>query len=355
MGKLHTVVVRGPTGLAFARSLETGRKGPGRPTIDDLTLRTDRDAIVWLLAVAWGDIGWQLPRATTLEELRTALEPLRGHANEQYVTVFLRPTFVVSTAEEVRAERKDLAKAIEDCRLTREHQDKCLADSRTAEFAMNDAEPEQQGMFFVELLRGWRDSATARKDREVAEKEEKNLDKDLRAKEAGFALSELLDFITQKKYARNPLRLANAMAGLPDIGWAQSYARCSAIKCASWPQFQFRLFRTIKAIWNRRVHHPDLTPAQLFRQEIEALPKTVIIVIPQPPPDPPKKGKMENALRSHLADNWRLLRLAIEDVAGLENHPDQIPFLLLACFIRNIAKPRTAQDLVLIAKEKIST
>jgi hypothetical protein len=336
-------------------SLEGGSRGPGRPTINDEMLIEARDGIVWLLSVSWGDIGWQLPRATTLNELAAALEPLRGHANEQYVTVFLRSTFVDSTAEEVRTAKKNLGKAIEDCRLAREHHDKCVADSRTAEFAMNDAEPGKQGTFFVELLRAWRESTTAQRDREAAELAERNLDKDLRAKESGFALSQLLDFITQKKYARNPLRLANAMAGLPDMGWEQSYARCSAIKCGSWPQFQFRLFRTINAIWNRRVHRSELPLTELFRQEIERLPKEVIIDIPQPPPNPSKRGKVQNSLRSHLADNWRLLRLAIEEVAATENDPEQVPFLLLSGFTRNIGKPRAPQDSVLIAKEKMTT
>jgi hypothetical protein len=81
---------------------------------------------------------------------------------------------VVSTAEEVGTSRKNLGKAIEDCRLAREHHDKCIAASRTAEFAMNDSEPAKQGIFFAELVRGWGETATARKDREAAEREEKN-------------------------------------------------------------------------------------------------------------------------------------------------------------------------------------
>lgn len=337
------------------RNVESGPRGPGRPTIDDEVLIETRDGIVWLLSVAWGDIGWQLPRATALEELRAALEPLRGHANDQYVTVFLRRTFVVSTAEEVRAARKNLGKAIEENRLAREQHENCLAESRMAEFAMNDAELGKQGIFFVELLRRWRERAGSQKALEATELAIGSLDHDLRDREAGLALSELLNFITKKKYARNPLSLANAMAGLPDMGWAQSYTRCSAMQCGSWPQFQYRLFSTIKAIWNRRVQHPELPITQLFRQEIERLPKTVIIDIPQPPPNPPKRGKVENALRSHLANNWRHLRLAIDEVVGLENHPEQVPFLLLSCFTLNIGKPRNPQDSVLIAQEKIKT
>jgi hypothetical protein len=340
--------------VVFARSLEGGQRGPGRPTIDDETLNGDRDAIVWLLSAAWGDIGWELPQATTLDELRHALEPLRGHPNDQYVAVFLRPTFVTSTAEEIRAARKNLGKAIEHCRAARDRHDKCLDASRTAELAMNDAQQEQQGIFLVELLGRWGESAKARKDWEAAQRDETDLDRDLKAKEAGFALSELLDFITQKKYARNPLRLANAMAGLPDMRWEQSCTRCSAIKCGSWPQFQYRLFRAIKAIWNRRVHHPELALTQLFRQEIEKLPRTVLISVPQPPPNPPTKGKIDNALRSHLAENWRSLRLAIEEIEESEAQPDRVPFIILNHFMKNLAKPRTPQDSVLIAKERIT-
>ena len=309
---------------------------------------------MWLLSIAWGEIGWQLPQATTLDELRQALEPLRGLPNDQHVSVFLRRSFVVSTAEDVRAARKKLGKAIEDCRLARERHDRYLDAVRTAELAMNEAKSEQQEVFLGELLKGWRERAEALKEWEAAQHAETDLDRDVRAKETGFALSELLDFIKQKKYARNPLRLANAMAGLPDMGWEQSYARCSAMKCSSWPQFQFRLFRTIKAIWNRRNSYPELTLTQLFRQEIKKLHRTVMISVPQPPPNPPRKGKMDNPIRSYLAENWRSLRLGIEEITESETQPDRMPFLILVRFMQNLARPRTPQDLVLIAKEKIT-
>src|SRR5205814_1205314 len=51
---------------------------------------------------------------------------------------------------------------------------------------------------------------------------ERELEKILRDKEAAFSQSELLKFIHARKYARNPLQFANAMAGLPDMGWHQS-------------------------------------------------------------------------------------------------------------------------------------
>ena len=78
----------------------------GRPTIDDFWLGTHRDSLVDMLSCWWGEVGWQLPRATTREELRAALEPLREHPNRHRISrlVFSTPDF--ATAEQIREERR---------------------------------------------------------------------------------------------------------------------------------------------------------------------------------------------------------------------------------------------------------
>src|SRR5216117_2973706 len=96
--------------------VEGTSKQAGRPTVDDGRLGGDRDALVWLLSVGWGDIGWQLERASTPQELREALEPLREHACGHLVARFLRPTSISVTAKEIREDRKVLRKAIENLR-----------------------------------------------------------------------------------------------------------------------------------------------------------------------------------------------------------------------------------------------
>jgi len=167
--------------------------------------------------------------------------------------------------------------------------------------------------------------------------------------EAGFAQNELVDFITTKKYARDPLGLANAMAGLPTMTWQVSHERCSKIKYAQWPTFPFRVFKQIETIWNRRETYPTLSRVQLFRQEIENISKTVMDI----DPESRKKFKKENYLRSYLANDWRNLRLGIEEVEKSQSHPGQVPFLILAAFMRNLGKPRTARDTLLIEQEKL--
>ena len=354
MGKRYQADVRGKTVVPFTRSLEGGPPGPGRPTVDDQTLGADRDALVWLLSVTWPDIGWQLPRATTLEELRQALEPWRGHPSEHTIVHFLRPAPVaVTTPEEIRTLRKTLGEAIERLREAQEHSDRCLQTSQTVELAMNDVQADQYQPMATELLGVWGKKKQARETLASARDTEKMLSDELRDKEAGFAQAELLDYITKKKYARNPLGLANAMAGLPDLGWPQSHERCSKMACGQWPAFEFQIVETIADMWNRRGREPELPVVQLFRREIEMLSKSVMASYQPFLGSAATRTKRENPLRAHLADNWRNLRLALEEVVGLETHTDRMPFLIACRFAKNLGKPRTAQDSVLNAREKI--
>jgi hypothetical protein len=144
----------------------------------------------------------------------------------------------------------------------------------------------------------------------------------LEEKKASFAQTELLDYIANAEYARNPLRLANAMAGLPDLAWSSSYDRCSKINCAGWPTLWFTIFETIQDIWNLRTSYSELSLVELFRREVQKLPKKTLVYY-----DPEKrKIWMPNQVRSRLADNFRLLRLAIEETLQVTMHPGRTPF-----------------------------
>jgi len=332
------------------RSLEN-RRGPGRPSVDNDTLSSDRDALVWLLSVFWGEIGWEVPRSTSSEELRRAFGPVKGHSSEHLLVLFMRPTPIAATAKEIRQTRKILGKAVERLRKAQTLSNKCEEASRLAESAMLETQFEHEAPMLIDLFKAWGAALKARRELELARTSERGIEQELRDKEAGTAQNEGVDYITQAKYARNPLGLGNAMAGLPDMTWQQSYARCAKIPCTQWPNFPFRLFETIKTIWNHRDSYPDLSPVQLFRQEIGKLHKKVLSEFPQLGPS---RTMVENALRSHLAENWRRFRLAVEDVVRPEIEPDRMPFLILSRFSQYLAKSRTAQDQILDSKEKIS-
>jgi hypothetical protein len=327
--------------------------GRGRPTIGDDELIEIRNGLLWLLSVKWADIGWRLPRATTLEELRRALEPLRGHTYEYLVTPFLHPTPVTASAEEIRSFRKNRGEAIESARAAQSDYDRCFTDARKAELAMNETEPGTQQPFFSNMMQQWRERKQAQMKLDAAQAVLKTMERDVADKEAGFCQSELVDFITKAKYARDPSGLANAMAGLPDIAWETSWERCSKVKVE--PNFHYAVFVTISTIWNQRERYSESSSVQLFRQEILKLPKRRLVRVSGllAKEKGTDKIKLPNNIRSYLVENWPYLKTAIEQVEGVRSHPHQVPFLILAAFQRNLEKPRTPQDLVRADMDKI--
>jgi hypothetical protein len=338
-----------PRGRKTARRRPLVNRPPGRPTTDDESLSSYRDSIVWLLSVTWEDIGWKLPKAETLEELRQALDPLRGQPSDYLATRFLHPTPVASTPKEIRLLRVDFDEAVEKVREAEAKHNNCTEAATKVELAMNQSATEQLGPYFADLLQRWREKRESDKELEIARATLKAIGQEVADKEAGFAQNELLDFIKSKLYARDPLGIANALAGLPVMAWQSSRTRCSKIECKQWPIFQYRVFLTIEAIWNRRNSHSPLPLEQLFRLEIAKLPRTIIVVNP----DTGKKHKEESSLRKRLADHFYHLKNALEEVGRLKIHPGEVPFRIASAFTRNSGKPQTAQDQILIERERI--
>ncbi len=328
------------------------RRGPGRPTIGKGMFEGHRDALVWLLSVAWGDIGWQLTNATTPEELRQALEPLREHSSNNLIAPFLRSTSKPATAQEVRSLKKAQGEAVANLRAIQEKHDNLERTSQVAERAMNETNPGPPPKLQAALFAGWKDKNTARKELEACRTKLATIETDLADKSASFSQTELLDFVTRKKYARNPLVLANAMAGLPDMTWEVSHGRGTRMKYSQWPTYEYKVFTQVETIFEDHNSDGEVPLAQFFRQAVEKLPKTEMFT--HKPTG--KKMKLENHVRTELCANWRFLRLAIEEVEKeLPLEPGAVPFRILTNFRKNLAKPRTAQEIVLIAQEKLNS
>lgn len=340
------------------------RREPGRPTLSDGELMGRRDRLVWLLSVSWGDIGWELPKANTPNKLYKALAPLRGHPGEDIVAIFIRPSKASATAEEIRKLGKELGKSVDRMYAAQEAQRVCADSFRQADSAikMNQVEdvdtelklnprlePQHReaivSQFRIrEAKLRWADNAMAE-----STSRERNIRAELEEKQAAFAQAELLDYLIRAQYARNPLSLANAMAGLPNLGWSQSYARCSKINCAGWPSLWFSVFEAIRDIWNLRTSVSEPSIVELFRTEIQKLPKKTLVYYE------PEKRKiwMPNQVRSRLAENFRFLRLAVEETLQAKMHPGRVPFVITSKFEKNIDKPRQDDDALLIANEHV--
>lgn len=320
---------------------QSSRRPPGRPTPDDDTLAGIRNDLVHLLSVWWAEIGWQLRHANSREELRRAFEPLRGKNNEHLVALFLKTTPLATTGKEVRRSRKSLGKAV---KRRYEAQANCNDPVRMyceAETAVMQAQPEQLWKVRGQLLKRQSTLLAARKELRSAEELEQTLQKQLAEQEASFAQEELVRILVKRRCARNPLKLANAMAGLPYLTARVSYDRCSKIKCGVWPKFDFQVFQKIESIWNSRDRYRGLSIVELYRQEIKKLPRTL------------RRNKAENYLRKRLGEDFGCLKLAIERGLELGVDPAGMPFVITSNFDKNRGAPTTALSRTLAASERI--
>lgn len=320
---------------------QSSPRPPGRPTPNDDTLRDVRNDLVHLFSVSWADTGWQLRNADSPEELRRAFEPLRGKNNDYLVALFLKTTPLATTGNQVRLTRRLLGKTV---KRRYEAQANCNEPVRMyceAETAVMQARAEQVWKVRGELLKRQSTLLAARKELRSAEELEQSLQKELNELEASFAQEQLLRILVERRCARNPLRLANAIAGLPYLSARVSYGRCSKIKCNVWPKFDFLVFQKIESIWNSRDRYRGLSIVELYRQEIRKLPKTF------------RRTKTENYLRKRLAEDFGCLKLAIERGLELGVDSDRMPFIIASDFDKNRAIPTTALTRTLAASERI--
>ncbi len=342
------------------------RKRPrGRPAADKGQLWGDREALVGLLSAMWGDIGWELLQAQTTADIRQALKPLTHESRHHLIGHFVRDSSSEAKAAEVRASARTVGEKVKQ---RTEAQTNCNAIRSAfdeAQLAISQATPEQ--LMTIEPILRQRRAAfeAAEMNLKSAENEEKDAEAQLSDQEDGFAQNELLEFIHSGKYAHNPLKLANAMAGIRCHTWDgmrayagcwQSYARCSKLECAIWPNYQFQRFEIIESIWNRRYKYPQLVPVQLFQQEIVKLPKIIesqAMPLPYPTTEKERKERLNGFIRSHLMENFSDLRLAIEATFKAKPDPNRAPFVIVSEFQRNLARPTTAADRVLAALERI--
>ena len=293
------------------------KPGPGRPTIDNNWLSSNRDSLLGMLSSRWAQVGWQLRTASSREDLRQALHLIKDHPAKDLFARLLRPTESAASAKGIRIKRKAVGEAVKRRSIAQAECEKCVGGCREVEMAMNQARPDQMEYVQREFSRRRVRCQNAQDQLHRLKVTESYLEDELADAEAAFAQEQLLEFITEKKYALHPFNLANAMAGLPYargvefLGVWVSRERCAKINCLHWPNLDYQVFETIEAIWNDKSIIAS-SPVDFFRQRIAALPKTRKATIPQETVGGKKKKRVPNSVRQRLADNFFYLEQAID-------------------------------------------
>lgn len=325
----------------------------GRHTIDDGWLSSNRDALLNMFAFGWPEIGSQLAAAENRDYLRLALQPLRDHANRQYVNRLLRQTSAIGNESEIRKKRLALGEAVKQMHAAQSHSSTCISRCRDIEAAVIQATADQSEFVLLEFSKRRIECQAAQDRSRVKTEMQLNLENEVVDEEAAYAQDQLLMFIRKGKYAFHPLNLANAIAGLPFgigvpfMGVWQSHARCSKIKSPGWPNYRYVVCEIIESAW-KHSSSSTLPIIEVFEKEIRALPRVIVQEHSQMGPQ-----KIENYTRTFLCENWWHLQRAIKK--SVETKDDQRPpfFVIASNLDKFVAEPKTFADLAIAEAARI--
>lgn len=319
---------------------EKPNKG-GRPTIADNLLLGSRNQWRSFFEQCWHDIGWPLlqirrRRNSTLKDVQQVFKTVEGKAYCDHAMAFLRGEPQETTVMMLREQR------IASSNLRFELQDMQRAHPELQQAcAVAQSAAEQAGENYkvpIQLEAAHRRKVSNRHARKIKAKETKclALECTVRNQETYLYCYELLDFLRSRRYAVNPISLANALAGLPDMRWRQSVARCSDMPTDAGTQHPHAVFQLIDRLIRRIGARRGKFAANSFQMELMKLPKK------------------ERYPRDFLCNQWRDLRLAIEEVCKTKHERGFTPYAVTSAFLRNVARQKTSVDSVLDAEEKLT-
>jgi len=321
-------------------SSQTGKEKPGPKTIPDNFLLGNRNGWISLLEEYWPEIGWPLEcirnrRSSTIEDVQKAFLPLKEKPNSGMAARFYQDSTEVADAREMRKNRKQLSKLDKEIPQIKSKRDEQQWACRDAEAAVKEASPNDKDKVQAEAHSRKECLLQLEVNLNRAEEERNALYKKLHDEEGFIFRTELLDFLRSRRYAVSPRSLANALAGLPTMKWRQSFARCSAMIEESYVKLPYLVFLAISRMWDRRPKEFRRAPVDFFQGEAIKLPK--------------KYGEA----RDQLCENWRDLRLAIEECWKAKHPAASIPFVITGIFIKNMRQQKGALERVLAAREKL--
>jgi hypothetical protein len=321
----------------FEADVLTGfaRRAPGRPAgRTDGELLSNRDLLNGLIENSWGEIGLHLPKAKAARDVRNVFQDWARYPDLQdrhVIQVLLSSTDSGGSTPDVPTKRRErstllklLASAQDDLRSCR---------SRLDAF-------EQMWKTLPNLPLGDRRWLTAETLDRVealvkAEEQQNSVQEQLKVAEAqihdgevSFAQSEVLRFVDDHRYTLAPLSVANALAGLPMIGYRRSSIRCAKWKrCHGVPYEVFLNIQKLVTSCQTLSDLPRLTE-RWIRSKRRPKPNLAAVYLT------PRVAVRGSAIHE-LKDQWHDLKVSIETALKLRTDRAELPYRIFAGYVRN--------------------
>jgi hypothetical protein len=315
----------------------------GRRTVPNNFLLGSRNNWLSMFEENWAEIGFSLleirrRERSAIEDVRKAFDSFKGTDTGAFSKVFLQGTPQEVTGKEMRANRSFNSTFHRNIERMRSQQTDLMRSYVEVEHAL-----EEPGYQHNEILQTQEKQIKGRllqlkEDLRRAENELPQFDQQKRDQEAYWYCSQLLDFLHGKRRnAVKPLNLANALAGLPEMGWRESDARCSKMHRSSpCVGLSYRIVELVSRMWRRRPRDSQDPPIEFFRAQIRKLPKK------------------DDGISGVVCRAWRDFRLAIEECWKESESEEFMPYAITSTFLRNHARSKTSAERILAEREMLS-
>lgn len=309
----------------------------GRPkSIDDDLLEERRNDLVGFLSAWWPYFGRKLGRARTRTEVAGAFGAF-PRLHDPIIDLLRIDTSSIDDPLAVTVYRAEV-KAIEAERAKAYAARESLNDQyfKTDE-AFQFARSHRRRGKVTRATRRWKRIAeNARSEMVILESDLiaanrliSKLDNRRLLLDAAFTQNELLDFLRSGRYAFDPGNLADAFAGVPFVGWRNSYRRCRRIPFVGMTNWRYELVEAIR----RQLAHSAPKAAQ---DAIQLLKFQAFRVRRKP-----------SVEWSEVREHWTLMEGAINKVWNTCVHRNALPFEIAARFLDALELPRVVENPVL--------
>ena len=299
-------------------------------------LQNARGVLLGLLENTWGHVGWNLMNLRSANDVPKCFRIWKTDSDLYRVRVLLHPLTAVSVgtpdARILRKMRKRLEALGSSIRETSDHQHRLREDLSIIDRALAHATEGQHAEIAEERFRQAQALADSEGASELLNRQSRELSAALLESDAVFAHAEVVHFCNSHRYRLTPLRVANALAGLPDIGCRQSAKRFAGKNLKDFRSGLYEVFRIIRRIvcsYPVQDGLPDRAKQWLLG-----------------------KSGSQSPASLELREKWYYLSRAIDKALKANHPPPALPFMIVAEYSRRRASP-TSVDLLLERRERL--
>jgi hypothetical protein len=329
-----------PTAEQVATISEKTKRG--RPTTPDDLLSATRNDWVAVLEDFWPEIGPRMRQIrarknATIEDVRKLFEPVaRNIPRFDLARSFYNESAEPATPAEILRNRKRAENLDAQIRHTEAKFGELKRKCHEAKVALEQCSAANRGTIQTVATKRRQDLTKVKNDLKKLQAQRTALEKKMPDQEAYVNQSELLEFLQSRRYAINPQNVANALAGLPAMKWRQSYTRCAHMPYFAGDRRSHLVLVVLLKIWDGRPREFERPPIDFFWSKLVG-------------------RKRFDSTRQFMRRHWGDLKLAIDESWKSEQSMADIPYLIGSFFMRNVNRPKNAEEKILAEADSLES